>query len=147
MNCAKQIARRHAVSNSPRLNSRPLERHSQSIIGQSRCRPDKERNITDLPQATGKDIAPGKNVAAEIDGFCGQNNLYLRFVEPPVDTDRAALVDVSRNLGAWSQQEQPVVSLRQSVRNAIGCGGVIHVEKNSGPIQSFRARLCVPITR
>jgi hypothetical protein len=147
MDCAKQIARRHAVSNPARLNSCLLKRHSQSVIGHTWCGPDKQLNIINLSPPAGKDIAPGEDVAAELDGFRTQNNLDVRFMEPPVDANRAAIIDVPCDLCARRQQKEPAVSLRQCIRNAIGCGAVIHVEKNGSSLQTVSAGLRFPVAR
>ena len=147
MDCTKQIARRHAVSNPTRLNSCLLNRRSQSIIGQSRRGPDKQRDIIDLARLAGKDVAPGENAVCERDWFRGEDDLYFRFIESPVHANRAAIVHVSGDLRAWGKEKNPGVSLRQSVRDAVGCGAMIHVEEDGSSLQTLFGRLRVPITR
>src|SRR5262245_29275962 len=147
MDCAKQIARRHAVSNPARLNSRLLECHSQGIIGHSRCGPNKKRNVINFSQLAGKDIAPSEDVIVELDRFGGQNDVNVSFMKPSLDADRPAIIDVPCDLRARRQQKETGVSLRQCIRNAVGCSAMIHVEKSSCSLQAFFAGLRVPVAR
>src|SRR5215471_8134958 len=147
MDCAKQIARRHAVSNPTRLNSYLLNRRSQSIVGQARRGPDKQRDIIDLARLASKGVAPGQDACCERDWFRGEDDLYFCFIESPVHANRAAIVHVSGDLRAWSQEKDPGVSLRQSVRDAVGCRAMIHVEEDGSSLQTIFGRLRVPITR
>src|SRR5262245_10309008 len=119
MDCAKQIARRHAVSNPTRLNSCLLNRRSQSIVGQSRRGPDKQRDIIDLARLASKGVAPGQDAVCERDWFRGEDDLYFCFIESPVHANRAALVHVSGVLSAWIQEKYPVVPLRQAVGEVV----------------------------
>src|SRR5262249_59603746 len=54
---------------------------------------------------------------------------------------------VSGDLRAWGKEKNPGVSLRQSVRDAVGCGAMIHVEEDGSSLQTLFGRLRVPITR
>ena len=101
--------------------------------------------FVDVLNPSVEDVAPGEHAIAQGHRLCRQHDLGVRIVEPAVDADRAAIIDIARELLARREQDQPAILLCQCVRHRIGRGGVVHVEQHRGCILANAVRLCPPV--
>src|SRR3954471_16768907 len=102
---------------------------------------------TPTSSMSGKDIAPGEPATANRNRLRRQNDLGIRFIEPAVNANRAAIVDVARNLLTRCEQDEPAIVARERVRHSIGCGTVIHVEQHRRRIHAAAMRARLPVAR
>src|SRR4051794_26137441 len=61
VNGAKKIARRHAISNQPDVDTGVLKLLCNGIVGDARRRPDDHANAVEVLGSAGEDVAPSED--------------------------------------------------------------------------------------
>ena len=102
-------------------------------------------NVVDVLNPSVENVAPSEHAIVQGYRLCRQHDLGVRIVEPAVDANRAAIIDIAGELLARREQDQPTILLCQCVRHRIGRGGVVHVEQHRGCILANAVRLCPPV--
>src|SRR4029078_5757818 len=82
VNGAKEIARRHAVSDQPDVDAHGTKLLRDGVVGDARRRPDEHPDVVEALGLPGEDVAPSEPASAKRNRLRRQNDLGIRFIEP-----------------------------------------------------------------